>query len=228
MSRYLDHPAGQGTRRFARAHIRTDPSPGVTARPHRRPTPGSGRCSRRPGHGWCLPEGHRQPEFAGAAQRRTTIRVRASVIRSDRQPRQIRHRSVSPRPVRARSRLVISPDLGWARSSADLAPPMSADGHARAAREQQSCGPKSEGDLDHLHDADMRGVAWEAGALAGIGRGECRAVFLRQCCARGSECRAVRGGHRMCAGVGWVASFRSPVVVSAGGDEGRAGLLAGR
>lgn len=36
------------------------------------------------------------------------------------------------------------------------------------------------------------------------------------------------GRHRMCAGVRWVASFRSPLVVSVGGGGGRAGLLAGR
>ena len=53
-------------------------------------------------------------------------------------------------------------------------------------------------------------------------------VFFRPCCVRGSGGRAVKGEYRMGAGVGWVALFRRPVVVSAGGGGGRAGLLAGR
>jgi hypothetical protein len=59
--------------------------------------------------------------------------------------------------------------------------------------------------------------------------GGCRVAFLSGrvvCVDRKIGLSGVR--IRMCAGVGCVAPFRRPVVVSAGGDGGRAGLLAGR
>ena len=65
-------------------------------------------------------------------------------------------------------------------------------------------------------------------AQAGVGRRECRAVFLsgRLVCV-GREAGLSGVGYRMCAGGAW-RCLAAWVLVSAGGCGGRAGLLAGR